>query len=315
MSTSRPQGIDRETAEQLLDGPGGAHPGQLPRILAAAAAPGHDPELAGEETAVAAFQAHHLSPVTTPRRGQMIKSPLARLLTVKVLTAAAAALATGGAALAASTGALTGHSPAPVHSGASQYPSSAQATPATQPATAHGQTAAASSPPGSIIPGSTAGLCRDLASRAGATGTASPAALTQALASPVMSRALHGPAFSRLTAITGETTTVPDYCALELALPRLPQPALVGELPPAVLSRAVTSLAPPALATVLTSLSPAALAQALTTLPGPALATVLSTLPAPALGTVLTTLPSRPLAQVLTGLQPAGQSRILGELP
>jgi hypothetical protein len=54
----------------------------------------------------------------------MIKSPLARLLTAKFLTAAAAALATGGAALAASVGALTGHSPAPVHPGASQYPSS-----------------------------------------------------------------------------------------------------------------------------------------------------------------------------------------------
>ena len=50
MSTSRPQGIDRQTAEHLLDGAGGVDPGQLTRILAAAAAPGHDTELAGEET-------------------------------------------------------------------------------------------------------------------------------------------------------------------------------------------------------------------------------------------------------------------------
>ena len=149
MSTSRPQGINRETAEHFLDGTGGMDSGQLARILAAAAAPGHDTELAGEEAAVTAFQAHHLTPVSTSRRGQMIKTPLARLLTAKVLTAAAA-LATGGAALAASTGALTGHSPTPVHPGASQYPGTVQASPATQLATAPGQTGSPS--PGSTIP-------------------------------------------------------------------------------------------------------------------------------------------------------------------
>jgi hypothetical protein len=338
MSTSRPQGINRETAEHLLDGTGGMDSGQLARILAAAAAPGYDTELAGEETAVTAFQAHLLTPASTSRRGQMIKTPLARLLTAKVLTAAAA-LATGGAALAASTGALTGHSPAPVHPGASQYPGTVQTSPATQLATAPGQTTTGSPSPGSTIRGGTPALCRDLASRAGVPVTASPAALTQALASPVMSQALRNPAFAGLTATTGEAAAVPDYCALELALPRLPQPALAGELPPAVLAGALTSLAPPALATVLTSLPPTPLAQALTTLrgpalatvlttlrgpalatvlttlPGPALATVLTTLPGPALATVLTTLAPGPLTQVLTGLRPTMQSRILGELP
>jgi hypothetical protein len=314
MSTSRPQGINRETAEHLLDGTGGMDSGQLARILAAAAAPGYDTELAGEETAVTAFQAHLLTPASTSRRGQMIKTPLARLLTAKVLTAAAA-LATGGAALAASTGALTGHSPAPVHPGASQYPGTVQTSPATQLATAPGQTTTGSPSPGSTIPGGTPALCRDLASRAGVPVTASPAALTQALASPVMSQALQNPAFAGLTATTGEAAAVPDYCALELALPRLPQPALAGELPPAVLAGALTSLAPPALATVLTSLPPTPLAQALTTLRGPALATVLTTLPDPALATVLTTLAPGPLTQVLTGLRPTMQSRILGELP
>jgi hypothetical protein len=338
MSTSRPQGINRETAEHLLDGTGGMDSGQLARILAAAAAPGYDTELAGEETAVTAFQAHLLTPASTSRRGQMIKTPLARLLTAKVLTAAAA-LATGGAALAASTGALTGHSPAPVHPGASQYPGTVQTSPATQLATAPGQTTTGSPSPGSTIRGGTPALCRDLASRAGVPVTASPAALTQALASPVMSQALRNPAFAGLTATTGEAAAVPDYCALELALPRLPQPALAGELPPAVLAGALTSLAPPALATVLTSLPPTPLAQALTTLRGPALATVLTTLPdpalatvlttlrgpalatvlttlpGPALATVLTTLAPGPLTQVLTGLRPTMQSRILGELP
>ena len=45
MSTSRPPGIDRETAEHLLDGIAGLDRDQLPWILAAAAAPGHDTEL------------------------------------------------------------------------------------------------------------------------------------------------------------------------------------------------------------------------------------------------------------------------------
>jgi hypothetical protein len=319
MSTSRPPGIDRQNAEHLLDGTGGMDRDQLPWILAAATTPGHDTELAREEAAVAAFQAHLLSPFTTSASGQTVKSPLARLLTAKVLTAAAAVLAAGGVALAASTGVLTGHSPAPVHSGASHYSSTVQASPATRLATAPGQTAAGSPSPGATLGrgagGSTATLCRDLASRAGVTGTARPAALTQALASPVMSPALASPAFSRLTGATGRVATVPDYCALVLALPRLPQPALVGELPPAVLARALTSLAPPSLATVLTSLRPAPLAQTLTSLPDPALASVLATLPAAALGTVLTTLPPRSLARVLTRLQPTTASRILGELP
>jgi hypothetical protein len=67
MSISRPPGIDRETAEHLLDGVGGMDPDQLPWILAAAAAPAHDIELAREEAAVTAIQAHLPSPVIAMR--------------------------------------------------------------------------------------------------------------------------------------------------------------------------------------------------------------------------------------------------------
>ena len=114
MSTSHPRRIHRKAAEQLLDGSAGpgAGPDQLTRVLAAAAAPGRESERAGEQMAVAAFQAHHLAPVATSRRGQMIKSPLAKLLTTKVLATALAAFTTGGVALAASTGAFTGSGPA-----------------------------------------------------------------------------------------------------------------------------------------------------------------------------------------------------------
>jgi hypothetical protein len=286
MRTSRPQGIDRETAGQLLDGASGMGSGELTRVLAAATAPGHQAELTREETVLAAFQAHHHGAGRAARSGKPLKSPRPRpwLLTPRALAAAAAALATGGVALAASIGALTGHSPAPASSDASQNHRPAQTVPASQPTTAARQTATASpsasrTTPGPATPASVAALCHDLASLGGATGAASPVTVVQALASPVTSQALGRPVFSPLTAITGETAAVPDYCALVLALPRLPQPALAGSLPPAVLARLLSRLTPSAL------------------------------------GTVLVTLPSRSLAHVLSGLRPAVQSRILGELP
>lgn len=272
MRTSRPQGIDRETAEQLLDGAGGMGSVKLTRILAAATAPGHHAELTREETALAAFEAHHHGAGRAARNGKPVKPPRPRpwLLTPR--------------ALAASIGALTDHPPAPAPPGASQNPRPAHTVPASQPSTAASRTATASpsasrTTPGPASPASAAAFCHDLASLGGATGAASPVTVARALASPVTSQALGRPVFSRLTAVTGETATVPDYCALVLALPRLPQPALAGSLPPAVLARLLTGLTPSAL------------------------------------GTVLVTLPSRSLAQVLSGLQPAAASRILGELP
>jgi hypothetical protein len=283
MRISRPHGIDRETAEQLLGGAAALGAGGLTRFWPLPRRPGTTPELAREETAQAAFQALHHGAGRAARSGRLIQAarPRRRLLTPRTLAAAAAALATGGVALAASMGALTGHPPATVPSGASQNPRPAQTVPVSQPTGTTGQTATASpsasrTTPGRATPDSTAALCRDLASRGGATGAASPIAVAQALASPVTSQALGRPVFARLTAVTGENATVPDYCALLLALPRLPQPALAGSLPP---TRLLTGLTPSAL------------------------------------GTVLVTLPARSAAQVLSGLQPAVQSRILGELP
>jgi hypothetical protein len=156
------------------------------------------------------------------RSGQTNKSPLARFLTAKVLTAAAAALATGGVALAASTSALTGHSPAPVHSGVSHYSSTAQASPPTRLATAPGQTAAGSPSPdasvGRTTGGSTAALCRDLASRGGVTGPASSAVLTQALGAVLIT--LQPRSLARV--LTGLQPTV--------------QSRILGELPASMLA-------------------------------------------------------------------------------
>src|ERR1700680_2829655 len=107
MNTSHPRRINRKAAEQLLDGSAGpgAGPDQLTRVLTAAAVPGRESERAGEQMAVAAFEAHHLAPATTSRRGQMIKSPLAQLLTAKVLAIFLGTFVTGGGGAAANRGA------------------------------------------------------------------------------------------------------------------------------------------------------------------------------------------------------------------
>ena len=123
MNTRHPQRISRKAAEQLLDGAAGLDPGnpkapdgsdRLARVLAAAAAAGREDELAGEQMAVAAFEASHLVPVASSRRGQMIKyTTHAKLVTGKVLAISLAACATGGVALAAGTGAFSSPGAAP----------------------------------------------------------------------------------------------------------------------------------------------------------------------------------------------------------
>jgi hypothetical protein len=62
MNTRHVPKIDRNAAERLLDGATEHSPGKLTRMLTAARAPGRDDELAGEEMAVAAFEAAHLVP-------------------------------------------------------------------------------------------------------------------------------------------------------------------------------------------------------------------------------------------------------------
>jgi hypothetical protein len=118
--------LDRDTADLLLRGDPAvrhAYPA-LVAVLAAASAPpagaadGRRP--AGEDAAAAAFTAAHLTS-PRPRRIQMLKTTLAKLLTVKV-AACVVALGAGGVAVAAGTGALSGplyqpsrhHAPPPV---------------------------------------------------------------------------------------------------------------------------------------------------------------------------------------------------------
>ncbi len=96
----------------------------------------------------------------------MIKSPLAKLLTAKVVAASLAAFATGGVALAAGTGVIGGTGSA--HVGASAGGQSASASPRT----------GASTPRAAALQGP-ARLCRSLAAKVaadvGASGASSQA--------------------------------------------------------------------------------------------------------------------------------------------
>jgi hypothetical protein len=143
MSARRPDRItriDRATAERIFGGnpvDPQAGPDALVRLLAAAAAPAVEPgalaaggEIAGEEAAVAAFLRAHLAAPAQPRRDLMIKTALAKVLTMKIAAAALAAVTAGGVWVATETsalrtfvgGAASGASPAGTHASAVPAP-------------------------------------------------------------------------------------------------------------------------------------------------------------------------------------------------
>jgi len=122
--------------------------GPLSGVLRAATAPAHPEELAGEQAAVAAFR----DAQPAPRR-----SLLARILTVKAVVIAAAAVSTG-VVVAATGGGLPWPStptPPPAESPATQEPASVPAVtqPAGPPSTSSTST---QEPPGPETPPSTA---------------------------------------------------------------------------------------------------------------------------------------------------------------
>ena len=340
MNTRHSRRISRKAAEQLLDGAAGrgqgteAGPDQLVSVLAAAAAPGHDDELAGEQMAVAAFEANHLASVANFRREQMIKSPLAKILTVKVLASVLVVGASGGVALAASTGTFSssGSGSGPAYGGSSV------AAPVTPPAggfipapsdsasasasasSGDGQQAQSpaasdsSSPAG--IPHTAAGLCNALASDvAGTSGSLTKAAQQQALASGGVSGALQSPEFSSLVSTAQSAANVPDYCGLLLDLPQLPQPAQLTQLPVSLLSQLLTQVPAATLAQQLTSLPSSTLSALLAELPVSTVSQILTSLPSSAVAQILTALPTSTLSQILTELPNSAVSQILNELP
>jgi hypothetical protein len=185
--------IDRDTAEQLLRGASaGGLDGNDPLLgrLAAAAAPPFPYEFAGEREALAGFRvAAHLDPSLRPRRPSMIKTALAKLLTLKA-AAVLAGVSAGGVALAASTGALPNpldHNP---------FGTSASAEPTGKPSAGPG--GANGSPSPSLV-----GLCHAYLAGAGADH----------------GKALDSPAFTVLITTAGGKEKVDVYCTNLLAGP------------------------------------------------------------------------------------------------
>jgi hypothetical protein len=240
----RPQ-MDRASAERLLDGDlaGSAmRDDRLVRLLTAAAAPGRDRELAGEQTAVAAFT-QQLSPAAGPAAPPPARSPLARLRSFKVLGLAAACSGIG-VALAAGTGVFSGTVPA--RSGpAAVRPSATAATSVTRPTEARSEPAKRSAAPSGRQAVPTAGSVP--AGGGAATGVAPQlsALCTDATRTPAE---ILSPAFASVRSAAGGAAAVSDYCAIVLGLPQLPDPDLMPNLPTAVLgelSAVVLSGLPP----------------------------------------------------------------------
>ena len=349
MNTRHSRRISRKAAEQLLDGAAGlgaaglgpadaqapGEPDPLARVLAAAAAPVREHELAGEQMAVAAFEAEHLESVASSRRGQMIKSPLAKLLTTKVIVAALTVFAGGGVALAASTGSFSGpgatsHTPGPAPSSASAPAVAPLVTPSASmtatasagvsaqavqtgsqsqaSSTAHPQntSSASSSPSASSVPQTATALCQLLISDANGTASQqlSQAAQAAALASGAVPGVLSSkPGFAPLISTAQSAAAVPDYCALLLDLPQLPQPSELVQLPTSVLSALLTALPVSTLTQIITELPSTAQTQLLNELPTSTVTQLLNELPSSLVSTLngLSGL-TGPVSSLLNGL-------------
>ncbi|HLX51201.1 MAG TPA: hypothetical protein VKS82_22985 [Streptosporangiaceae bacterium] len=359
MSSIRPGRLRRHTAEQLLDGatgdrvPGDRRAGgeALAGLLAAASSPPRAAELAGEDAAVTAFRAEHLVPVSQSRRGQMIKSPLAKILTLKA-GAMALTLGAGGAALAASTGAFTPSAHGHAHLGAasggvsvSQHQSGTKAGVHARVPAAHTSVSGSARPgiPAVKPPLSAAGVgkaCRNLADTAYATikhvnssavGVLDVTSLQTALDSSVLGRVINNRQFGSLVATVENKENAADYCGLILHVAKLASPAGLSAIPASVLTAIPASVVAQVPASAMTSVPGATLgklpigflshlaSKVLAGLP----ASVLSKLPASLLTGLLSQLPAGTLAKMpvhlLTSLlakMPASSvTGILSKLP
>ncbi len=194
MSSHRSPRASRQDIEQMLDGaPARADATRpLAALLHAATAPAHPKELAGEQAALAAFEAAQLDPVPIPRRQNVLKSTLAKILTVKAAIILAAAAGTTGVVLASTSGALTStdgpSQQRPAHPRATHSPTHPSAgTP--RSGDQEGKSGDAPSP-------SMAGLCQAYEAHK----TDNPG------------KALDSPAFTALITAAGGQDNVDDYC-------------------------------------------------------------------------------------------------------
>jgi hypothetical protein len=206
MSGEWQPGIDRDAAERLLRGapadPGAAGTDPLAALLAAAAAPAREDELAGEPAALAAFrEASHTRP-SWPARA---RTAIGKAVTVKIGVIVAAA-AVGGVAVA---GAAVTVAPAVIGAGGGPSASPAPGR-ATEPRTASPTASPSVSPDGGGVPRSVVALCARYA--------AAPARDRDAL--------LDDPAFATLVAVAGGRSGVAKVCRTNpSSAPRVGQPA------------------------------------------------------------------------------------------
>ncbi|NJC69148.1 hypothetical protein HC031_05360 [Planosporangium thailandense] len=207
--------IDRRAAEHLLDqvraGARPSHP-PLAALLAAAAVPGRPEELACEPSIATAFRTAPAIPAPRPGRLSVIKSAVAKVLTVKVMAILATTTA-GGVALAAGTGTLPNplSEPAPsTHAGLSAaHPDASESGAAHRSAAPNASKDAddrsdAKGPDASKAPSpSLVGLCHAYAAGNKADH----------------GKALENPAFTVLITAAGGKDKVNLYCTALLAAP------------------------------------------------------------------------------------------------
>jgi hypothetical protein len=154
------------------------------------------------------------------------------------------------------------------------------------------------------VPQTATALCHALISDANGTSSQqlSQAAQVAALASGATPKVLASkPEFAPLISTAQSATAVPDYCALLLDLPQLPQPSELAQLPVTVLSQLLTQLPTATLAQILTSLPSSTLSAVLTELPSSTVTQLLNELPSATVSRLLTELPSS-LVSTLSGL-------------
>jgi len=197
MSNHRSPRAGRRTVEQLLDGAPAPTDATRPlaAVLQAAAAPAHPAELSGEQAALAAFEAAaQLDPVPSPRRQNVLKSTLAKILTVKAAVIMAAAAGTTGVVLASTTGALTSTDSPSEHRPADHPPAahSSARPPADTPRSGERPTVEGSAAPDPSM----VGLCQAYEAHK----TDNPG------------KALDNPAFTALFTAAGGKDNVDDYC-------------------------------------------------------------------------------------------------------
>jgi hypothetical protein len=160
----------------------GADSERLAAVLRAAAAPAHPDELAGEEAAMAAFRT---AADTAPGRPSLVRTVLAKVLTVKAVIVLAVA-GSAGVVVAATGGVL----PTPWSAGPPTE-QSGTATPGSADRTTEPRRPGSSAPETPSI----TELCERYASH------------------EHPEKALNDPAFRPLVAAAGKKDKVPDYCA------------------------------------------------------------------------------------------------------